>query len=453
MTIHNRFLRWMMAFLLCVSPSLALAGPQSNEVTQCIAFIDVNVIPMNSDTLLDHQTVLIFGDRIGQVGPLSLVKVPANATVIDGRSRYLMPGLTDFHVHFPDSDQDQLDELKLLVRNGITTAVNMRGTPKILALRNQLRLGKIFGPTLYSTGPYVNEPEFTTPEQVTRAVITQKAAGYDFIKIHGELSAEAYQALIETARQQQIRVVGHVPANLGIDAVLGKQAMIVHAEEYLYSYFQRSRDLPTDPAEIDRMVKDVAEKTARSGTWFSATLAVFREIIFQVSDIDAVLQRPEMRYLPPDVAATWQPGENVYVKRWPLDRVPYFRAQYAILRKLTKGMNDAGVPLLVGTDPFVTGVVPGFAMQDELDDLVGAGLTPYQVLHAATANAATFLGTSNHAGTVQEGKQADLLLLEANPLEDITNVSRRAGVMLHGHWITEDRLQQDLTKIATSYRK
>lgn len=224
--------------------------------------------------------------------------------------------------------------------------------------------------------------------------------------------------------------------------------MIVHAEEYLYSYFQRDRELPTDPTEIDRMVKDVAGRTARSGTWFSATLAVFREIIFQVSDIDAVLQRPEMRYLPPDVAATWQPDKNAYVTRWKIEKVPYFRAQYAIMQKLTKDLSDAGVPLLVGTDCIVTGVVPGFSMQDELDDLIGAGLTPYQVLHAATANAATFLGTAADSGTVKVGKQADLLLLEANPLEDITNVSRRAGVMLHGRWMTEDQLQHDLTAIA-----
>ena len=453
MTIRIQWPKIVFFVMICAFPLIALADGQPSRLTNEIAFVDVNVLPMDTDLILRHQTVLVRGDQIVEVGPVAKVNLLAGTTVIDGRGRYLMPGLTDFHVHFPDAAQDQLDELKLLVCNGITTAVNMHGTPEILALRDRLRDGKLVGPTLYSAGPYVAEPEFTTPAEVQRAVIAQKAAGYDFIKVHGELSAEVYQALINTADQQHIRVVGHVPAKLGIDAVLGKQALIVHAEEYLYSYFQRNRELPTDPAEIDRMVKEVAEKTARSGTWFSATLAVFREIIFQVSDIDAVLQRPEMRYLPPDVVSSWQPRENVYVKRWPIDKVPYFRAQYGIMQKLTKALSDAGVPLLVGTDPLVTGVVPGFAMQDEMNDLVGAGLTPYQVLHAATSNAATFLGTSNLSGSVEAGKQADLLLLEANPLEDITNVSRRSGVMLHGRWSTEDQLQHDLTSIATSYRK
>ena len=298
-----------LSFFAIALHCIALAANAQSKGTQATAFVDVTVLPMSTDAILPHQTVLVEDTRIAQMGPAAQVKVPSSAHVVDGRHRYLMPGLTDFHVHFPDSEKDQLDELELLIGNGITSAVNMHGTPAILNLRNRLRSGKLFGPALYSTGPYVNEPEFKTPEQVRHAVIQQKAADYDFIKIHGELSSDAYRVLIATARDQHIRVVGHVPANLGIDAVLGKQAMIVHAEEYLYSYFQRNRALPTDPGEIDRLVKEVSERTAHSGTWFSATLAVFREIIFQVSDIDAVLQRPEMRYLPPDITATWQPHE------------------------------------------------------------------------------------------------------------------------------------------------
>jgi len=141
------------------------------------------------------------------------------------------------------------------------------------------------------------------------------------------------------------------------------------------------------------------------------------------------------------------------VRRWKIEKVPYFRAQYAILQKLTKALSDAGEPMVVGTDCITTGILPGFAIQDELDDLVGAGLTPYQVLRAATANAALFLGTADRNGTVAVGKEADLLLLDANPLEDITNISRRAGVMLHGRWLTEDDLQYRLSTLAKKYEK
>ncbi len=222
MTVRFAVLQWTITLLMGASPLMALANNQAGEGTRSTAFVDVSVLSMDANSLVEDQTVLVHGGEIERIGSVKSVRVPAGAITIDGRHRYLMPGLTDFHVHFPDSAQDQRDELKLLVSNGITTAVNMHGTPDILAMRNQLRQGKLFGTTLYSTGPYVNEPEFTSPEQVRHAVIAQKAAGYDFIKIHGELSIDAYTALINTSREQHIRVVGHVPAKLGIDAVLGK---------------------------------------------------------------------------------------------------------------------------------------------------------------------------------------------------------------------------------------
>jgi hypothetical protein len=156
-----------------------------------------------------------------------------------------------------------------------------------------------------------------------------------------------------------------VPSNLGIEAALGRQALIVHSEEFLYSYFQFQRDLPTDPAEIDRMVGEIAKKTAQSGTWVSPTVSVFRQIIFQAADIDAALQRPEMRYMPwhlttgAPVGATnfgWYPPDNPYLKRWPPEKIPHLRAQYFVMQRLVRGLRDAGVPLLAGTDPQCVGV-------------------------------------------------------------------------------------------------
>ncbi len=408
-----------------------------------VAFVDVNVVPMDRNTVLEHQTVVVHGDRIAETGPAKSVRVSPGSLVVDGRHQYLIPGLTDFHVHMPETDGDRKDVLKLFVANGITTVVNMRGTPDILKLRDQVRRGKVIGPAIYTTGPYINEPEFTSPEQVRDEVIAQKRAGYDFIKIHGDLSNAAYAALIDTAREQHIRVVGHVPAKLGIHAVIGKQAMIVHAEEFLYS-------ASASPEEI---AKEMAHAGTEGPTWVSPTLAVFREIIFQVSDIDSVLQRPEMKYLPPYISASWQPDKNVYALRWKIEKVPHFRAQYATMQAITKALRDAGVPLLAGTDCLTTGIVPGFSMQDELNNLVGAGLTPYEALRAATANAAEFLGITGVYGTVSKGKRGDLVLLESNPLADITSVSNRVGVMLHGQWRTEDELRKEIDEMAARYGK
>lgn len=411
------------------------AAPASAQPQSCSAFVDVTVIPMDRAHVLSNKTVLIRDSQIAEIVSAKQNKAPQNCIVIDGHNRYLIPGLVDSHVHLPLGGlPDQLLVLQLLLANGITTGINMEGSQEILNLRNQIRAGKLAEPTIYTTGIFIQQPAFMTAEQVRQEVMVEKAAGYDFVKVHGELTKDAYDALFETAHAQHVRVVGHVPSNLGIAAALGRQSLIVHAEEFLYSYFQFHRDLPTDPAEIDRMVRDISKRTTESGTWVSPTLSVFRQIIFQAADIDAFLQRPEMRYMPRHlttgaaVGATnfgWYPPDNPYLKRWPPERIPYLRAQYSVMQSLVKGLRDASVPLLAGTDPFVPCVIPGFSMKDELEQLYEAGLTPFQVLQAATSNASRFLGNSEYAGTIAKGKIADLVLLNANPLENVNNIFLR----------------------------
>lgn len=441
--------------LLLISAYLCTPVRCTAQTSTCTAIVNVTVIPMDHEGLLPNRTVVVHGDRIAEVVPSAQAKVPGTCTVIDGRHRYLIPGLVDSHVHLPlHGRTDQLLVLQMLLANGVTTGINMEGSPEILDLRNQIRAGELVAaPTLYTTGIFIQQPEFMTAEQVTKEVIAEKAAGYDFVKVHGQLTKGAYDALFDTAKQEHIRVVGHVPGNLGIDAALGRQSLIVHAEEYLYSYFQFHRDMPTDPAEIDRMVKDISRRTAESGTWVSPTLSVFRQIIFQAADVDALLQRPEMQYMPRHLTTgaavgakdfSWYPPHNIYVKRWPPEKIPYLRQQYLIMQRLTAGLRDAGVPLLVGTDPFVPCVIPGFSMKDEMEQMYEAGLTPYEVLQAATANGARFLGTSEQEGTVGKGKIADLVLLNANPLDDINNAFLQEGVMLRGKWYPEDELQKAL---------
>ncbi len=448
---RQRTLLYSLLGALLIPPVTAMA-----QSRPCSAFVDVTVVPMNREQLLHHQTVLIRNGRIAEIVSARDARLPHDCSLIDGRHRYLIPGLVDSHIHLPlVGTADQLLVLQMLLANGITAGINMEGSPEILALRNRIGAGTVAAPTIYTTGVFIQQPAFTTADQVRNEVISEKSAGYDFIKVHGELTKEAYDTLFETARAQGIRVVGHVPSNLGIDAALGRQSLIVHAEEFLYSYFQFHRDLPTDPAEIDRMVRDISKKTAESGTWVSPTLFVFQQIIFQAADIDALLRRPEMRYMPRHlttgaaVAATnfgWYPPDNPYVKRWPPERIPYLRAQYSIMQRLVVGLRNAGVPLLDGTDPLVPCVIPGFSMKGELEQLYEAGLTPYEVLQTSSSNAARFLGASANIGTIATGKGADLVLLSANPLVDVDNIFRQEGVMLHGRWFFQEELQTKLAE-------
>lgn len=439
------------------------AGERPSAAGGCIGFTHVTVVSTDVEQLLPDQTVLVRGDRIERVGNARDVNVPRSCLAIDGRNHFLIPGLVDSHAHLygpgvrPDDRRVQEKLLSLMLANGVTTAINMLGSPEILRLRTDLAGGKVLGPKLYtagiffesehaySLGPFIHQPTFTTPQEVRDEVIAEKRAGYDFLKVHGDLSQEAYRALLDTAREQGLRVIGHTPSNLGIDTVLdGHQALIVHAEEYLYSFFQFHRDLPTDSLEIDRMVKEVSGRTKRAGTFVSPTLYVFHQIISQVADIDGVLQRPEIRYMPSESTSAWRPPNNPYVARWPVEKIARLRMQFWVMQRLTRGLRDAHVPLLVGTDDLVPCVVPGFAMKNEFEELYAAGLTPFEVLQAATYNPAVFLGTTSESGTVAAGKNADLILLTANPLDDVENVFRREGLMLKGKWFSEAELQSNL---------
>ena len=422
-----------------------------------IAFVNVNVVPMDEERVLGGQTVIVRDGLIAALGPAEQVKVPTGALRIDGRGKYLMPGLADMHVHFEVfNEQANAAMLRLFVTNGVTTVLNLFGTPNHLKLREQIKRGEIFGPTIYTSGGFIsNAPVSTpTPEEVERAVVAQKQAGYDVIKIHGDFSREAYHKVFEVARREGLRVIGHLPRNLGIEAAFEeKQDAIAHAEEYLYAYFFfKPVTSPADSSQEARLrwiadqasrIPSVAEATAKAGIWVSPTLTVYSGIARQVDDIDTVLKRPEMKYLPPWIASRFAAEKNDYVRRFKKETAKGFFARSDLLSKLVKGLRDAGVRMLAGTDTPVPSVVPGFSLHDELREMVAAGLTPYESLRTATANPAEFLRTDKF-GTVSVGKRADLILVDGDPLKDVNNASRRAGVMAQGRWFTEDELRKML---------
>jgi hypothetical protein len=422
-----------------LTAALALSvGLLQSPVDTPLVITNVNVLPMDRERILTGQSVLIERGIITRLGPAGSVRIPSGARTIDGTGKYLIPGLVDVHVHLASNPEDQQRGLlKLFVANGVTTVVNLRGTPQILDLRAAVGSGRVLGPRLYTVGPYVNEPFVTTPQDVERAVVEQKRAGYDFIKLHGSLSRDAYHRLNEVARREGIRVIGHAPRNIGVAAMFAeRQYMIAHGEEFLYDTLNRSTD--SSLSGVEAQIPGWARATARAGIWLTPNLTAFDMIARQVNDLDAVLARPEMRYLPRANQEGWGPATNVYFNRFPKSRGPGIVARYHLIEKLVLAFHKAGVRLLVGTDAMNTGVIPGFSAHDELADLVTAGLTPYEALRAATANAAEFLAEPGDRGTVAAGQKADLLLLDANPLENIGNSRRIAGVMVRGRWFARE---------------
>jgi imidazolonepropionase-like amidohydrolase len=453
----SKIRRYSASFFILLIIALAAsitAQKLKNNATeaQSYAFVNVSVVPMDKERIINEQTVIVRGEKIILIGPSPKTKVPSNAIQIDGSGKYLMPGLVDMHVHLRNyTDKDMSALLQLYVVNGVTTVLNLSGIPRHLELRDKVAKGELAGPTIYTSGPFISRTTGSSPspEEVERAVIEQKQAGYDIIKIHGDFTRDAYHKLFEIARREGIRVIGHAPRNLGIDAMVEeRQDAVAHAEEYIYDKNSNSRNV----AEFESQIPSMARATAKVGTWLVPNLTAYKNIGLQVADLQAVLNRPEMKYMPPRTVEVWGEATNPYL-RFRNNPIEKFWAQFRALQKLTKEFHVSGVRLLAGTDAMNPSVVPGFSLHDELRELVAAGLTAYEALKTATANPAEFLKSGKEFGTVAQGKRADLILLDRNPLDDVSFVSRRVGVMIKGQWLPQSELQKKLDVIASSNQR
>ena len=433
-------------------------APHTGE-NQITAFIDVTVIPMDTERALPNQTVIVRNGRILEIGSAARIKIPRQALRIDGRGKYLMPGLVDMHTHITDDAVDgtllacEGGELLLEVANGVTTVRNMKGQPKHLQWRKQVAAGEISGPTIYTCGPAVLGLQ--DPQEARRIVVEQAKAGYDCIKVYSppDWSEEAYKSLIATAKEVGIPAVGHFPRNLSLEVALTTgQVSVDHAEEFLYTYFFKQKGHELDP----KLIPDVAKATREAGISVTTTLVTYDYISLQVGDetFQNLLKKPELKFVPHSIRVLAEdPNVNGYRKNIPPDKFKTMRAILAFQKKIVKGLSDAGVRIMLGTDsswnlPFV---IAGFSVHEELKELVDAGLTPYQALRAATVNPAEFLHASGEFGTVSVGKRADLILVAGNPLQNINNASRLSGVMLRGEWLPNTELQRRLQGLAAAY--
>lgn len=447
---HDTTMRLLTVLTAVAFPLAGVAGQRIQSPP--VAIVNVNVLPMDRERIIAGQTVLVESGHISRIGPSGAVAVPTGAIRVDGAGKYLLPGLVDVHVHLASNPEPQQRALlTLFVANGVTTVLNMRGNPQILELRSAVADGRIFGPTIYTVGPYVNEPFVTTPTQVESAVVAQRGARYDFVKLHGNVSRVAYARLNAVGRREGIRIIGHAPRNLGVAAMFAeRQYAVAHAEEFLYDRNGNSTDSSL-PA-VEARISEFARGMARARIWLMPNLTAYKIIGLMAKDLDAVLARPEMRYLPRPVREGWGPATNPYTARFGPEMYPGAVARLVVLQKLVRAFQAEGVRLLVGTDAMNTGVVPGFSTHDELAELVRAGLTPFEALRAATANAAEFFARDGQRGVIAMGQNADLLLLDANPLEDIANSRRIAGVMLRGQWISRGDLTRMLEDLVAAGR-
>lgn len=449
----------------------AKAAPSNqHKARHVIAFIHAMVIPMDRERALSDHTVIVSDGKIIAVGPSSTVKVPTGALRVDATGRYLIPALCDMHVHMlgeawnimlaPDAQiaSKDIPFEKLLfpyIANGVTTVQELFGTPEELELRKRINRGELLGPR-FLLAKTIDGPKKAWPPPLTtwvasareaeQAVRDAKAAGYDAIKVYSFLDRESYDTILSTAKELKMDVIGHVPMSVSVEYVLDAgQKMIAHSEE-----IAKHAKGDYSPARIDYF----AETMAKSGVWMEPTLVTTHSLIELFDNSDKVPDWPELRYFRhPMQLGVWAfVTEKIYGPVPAQGRNSIRNDFYKFQRPLTKAFHDKGGKLMAASDTIIPGLVPGFALHRELKELVDVGLTPFEALRTSTTRPFEYLGEIDNAGTIEVGKRSDLVLLDENPLKDISGAAKVSGVLMRGRWIGTDEIKKRMKEIAESYQ-
>lgn len=421
---------------------------QADAVT---AFVGVTAVPMDEERTLADQTVIVRHGRIADMGPASTVEVPAGAIRIDGRGKYLMPGLTEMHGHTPSGNVAE-HVMFLYLANGVTTVRGMLGQEGHLRLRARANSGEILAPSLYLAGPSFRDQTVNSPAEAEQRVRQQVAEGWDLLKIHPGLTRAEYDALALTASELGIRWAGHVPEDVGLrHAIEMGQETFDHLDGYI-AYLD-AQDKPIDEARLDEIVR----LTRDAGAWVVPTMVLWDVGIIGMGDASVMREYPEMRYWPKETIPGVVEGVDGWVRRQSAaaqGRIenPAVAEQWSRNRKrLLKALSDGGVGILMGTDSPQIFSVPGFSLHREMAAMAEAGMTPFQILASGTRNVGEYFQGKDSFGTVAVGRRADLILVNSDPLADVAHVADRAGVMVRGRWLPESEIQERLERIASEF--
>jgi hypothetical protein len=448
--------------LAAACPVVAQTQPQDTA-----SITHVTVIDVASGKELADQTVVLQGDRIVTVDAFDATKLP-QGHVVDGHGGFLIPGLWDMHVHIQD-----LEDLPLYIANGVTGVRLMFGSKNTKELRARLATAAfapeiIVGSAIVDGDPPVWEGSIIVnkPDEARRTVDEIKAGGADFVKIYNGIPRDAYFALADEARKQNIPFVGHLPYQVrASEASDAGQRSIEHLDGIAIACSKREQSIIKELRPLHYLEKmnlvaeafnsfDAAQCQAlmaqfrRNSTWQVPTLTVHRGMAFM--NDSHFTSDPRLVYMSGEVRGRWRPENDFRFRRWRPAEFELHRQIFAADKKLVGILFRAGVPILAGTDAMNPFCIPGFSLHDELALLVESGLTPLAALQSATVRPAEFLGRTEQLGLIAPGKRADLVLLSADPLADIHNTTQIQAVWLQGRYF--DRAALDRLLEAAKHR-
>lgn len=452
--------------LLLTAGLVAGACSQEAAAPGTIAITHVTTLPMDRPGTVEDQTVVVVDGVITEVGPASEVTVGSGATIIDGEGRFLMPGLAEMHAHVPPGSnppREAIDDILFLyIANGVTTIRGMLGSDYQIPLAQEIAAGEAFGPTFYVGAPSINGNSAPTPEAAESMIRAHSEAGYDLQKIHPGVSLETWDRMAAVAEEVGLTYGGHVPTDVGlVHAMETGMSTVDHLDGYVQAV--ASDDVVAQvntgvPISLGGLVRGVDEDkideivrlSVEHDVYVVPTMYLW-ENLYGATSADPFLAQPEMRYVSQQQRDAWR-NQAAGSPRGPADEV---RAFLDLRNRILDRLADAGAPIMMGTDSPQMFNVPGFALHREIAVMSEAGMTNQQILESGTVVVGRYvrdhLGIDHDFGTIAEGQRADLVLLSANPLDDLGNLTERVGVMVRGEWVSREEIDAGLAALEAKH--
>lgn len=419
---------------------------------------NVSVIPMDTEEVNESQDVFIENGKIIEIAAAGARKAGKNALIIDGKGKFLIPGLAEMHAHVPRGEdaENMKNVLELFALNGVTTIRGMLGDSKHLELRDQIKSGTLLGPDFYAGAPGLMGSTVKSATDADSLVRKYKTEGYDFLKLLPGLTLENFTAVAKTAKEVGIPFAGHVSSDVGVwNAIAAGYASIDHLDGFVEALVPGIEKIPenqrglfglhiadkADPGRLDTLMQALKQ----NNIWVVPTEALPERWFTPLKSAEAFAKDPDMVYMHESTLNSWVKSKQNLMAD-PLYDSAKVIALIALRKKILKACVDNGVGVVAGSDAPQVFDVPGFSLHQELEYMANAGLTPYQVLQTATTNAAKYFNQPD-GGSIKAGSVANLVLLDGNPLGDIKQTANIAGVMVGKNWLPKEEIDRRLEKL------